>query len=88
MKMIIAIVRDEDRENISSELIKAGLRVTRIASTGGFLKRGSTTMMIGLTSERLEEAIQIIRKNCSTTTGNDTRRVTLFVINVTHFEQI
>jgi uncharacterized protein YaaQ len=88
MKLIIAIIRDEDRENISSLLINADFRVTRIASTGGFLRRGSTTLMIGVTEEKLEEAIQIIRKNCSANGESSMKRATLFVINVSHFEQV
>lgn len=88
MKMIIAVIRDEDRENVSSALVKADFRVTRIASTGGFLRRGSTTLMIGIADEKVDEAIQIIRTNCSTDVEAGTKRATLFVINISNFEQI
>ena len=87
MKMIIAIIRDEDRENVSMALVKAEFRVTRIASTGGFLRHGSTTLMIGVAEEKLEEAIQFIRVNCVTEVEPGIKRATLFVINVSNFEQ-
>jgi uncharacterized protein YaaQ len=88
MKMIIAILRDEDSEDVSQALIDANLRVTRIASTGGFFRRGSTTLMIGLDDEMVEKAMNIVRENCSPSIEPGLRRATLFVLNVAHFEQI
>lgn len=88
MKMIIAIVHDEDCENVSSALVKSDFRVTRIASTGGFLRKGSTTLMIGVAEDHLEEAIHIIRQSCSLGVEKETKRATLFVINVSNYEQI
>ncbi len=88
MKMIVAIIHDSDNEPVSQALISAGLRVTRIASTGGFLRRGSSTLMIGLEEEKVDEAIQIIRDNTSPPDEPGMRRATLFVLNVDHFSQI
>ena len=88
MKMVVAILRDEDSENVIQALISANLRVTRIASTGGFFRRGVTTLMIGLENERVDDAIHIIRENCSPPIEPGIKRATLFVINVAHFEQI
>jgi uncharacterized protein YaaQ len=88
MKMILAILRDEDSENVSMALIKSEFRVTRIASTGGFFRRGSTTLLIGVSEERVDEAIQIIRQACSPPSESGGTRATLFVLNVVYFEQI
>lgn len=88
MKMIIAIIRDNDNDPVSQALVAAGFRVTRIASTGGFLRRGSSTLMIGVENEQVEQAIQILRESTTTAEDANTRRVTLFVINVEHFTQI
>lgn len=88
MKMIIAILRDEDAERVSSALLEAEFRVTRIASTGGFFRRGSTTLMIGVNEERLDKAIETIRMNCAPPIEPGLKRATLFVLNVAHFEQI
>ena len=69
MKMIIAIIRDSDNEPVSQALVAAGFRVTRVASTGGFLLRGSSTLMIGVEDEKVEQAIQVLRD--STTPAED-----------------
>lgn len=88
MKMIVAIVRDEDSESVSQSLIEAGFRVTRIASTGGFLRRGSTTFMVGVEDHQLDEAIQVIRDNCTLSIEPGLKRATLFVLNVDRFTQL
>jgi uncharacterized protein YaaQ len=88
MKLIIAIVRDEDSETISNALVKAGLRVTRIASTGGFLRRGSTTLIIGVEEDMLDQAFQIVRECCTPVIETGIRRATLFVLNVDRFTQV
>jgi len=88
MKMIIAVINDGDNEKVSQALITADLRVTRIASTGGFLRRGSSTLMIGLDEEKVDQAIEIIRDNTEASTELGMRRATLFVLNVDHFSQV
>ena len=88
MKMIIAIIRDVDNESVSQALTSSSFRVTRVASTGGFLRRGSTTLMIGLSDEKVDEAIQIIKNNTTLPEEPGTKRATLFVLNVEHFSQI
>jgi len=88
MKMIIAVINDGDNEKVSQALITADLRVTRIASTGGFLRRGSSTLMIGLDEEKVDQAIEIIRDNTEASTELGMRRAALFVLNVDHFSQV
>jgi len=88
MKLILTIIRDNDAENVSQALIMGGFRVTRIASTGGFFRRGSTTLMIGVSDEQVDGAIEVIRKSVSPTPEPGMKRATLFTINVEHFTQI
>ncbi len=88
MKLIIAIVRDEDNAVIADALITDGFRVTRIASTGGFFRRGSTTLMIGVEDDLVEKAMQIIRENCGPVTEPGAKRATLFVLPVSRFQQV
>ena len=88
MKMIIAIIRDLDNEPVSQALITGGFRVTRIASTGGFLRRGSSTLMIGVADEKVDEAIQILKDNTSPAEESGQKRATLFVLDVKNFTQI
>jgi len=88
MKLIVAIIRDEDNEPVSHALVKADYRVTRIASTGGFLRRGSSTLMVGIEDDQVEQAISIIRSNCLPPTVPGMKRGTLFVLPVARFEQV
>lgn len=88
MKLIIAIIQDSDNEAVSGGLTSAGYRVTRTASTGGFLRRGNTTLLIGTEDERVDEAIQIIKDNCAPPPEPGHKRATVFVLNVNRYEQL
>lgn len=63
MKMILAIVNDDDCQKVMNDLSKKGIGVTKLCSSGGFLRSGNTTLMIGVNEDRLEEAIDLIKKN-------------------------
>ena len=63
MKLIIAIIQDEDANRLVSELMNGGYGVTKLATTGGFLLSGNTTMLVGTDAERVDEAIHIIGEN-------------------------
>lgn len=88
MKLILTIISDQDNDPVSQALIGGGFRVTRIASTGGFLRRGSSTLMIGVNDEQVQEAIEVIRSAVSQPSDPAMKRATLFVINVENFTQI
>lgn len=60
MKLIIAIVSNDDSALVMKELIKERFFVTKLASTGGFLKTGNTTLMIGTKEEDVQKCIDII----------------------------
>jgi uncharacterized protein YaaQ len=64
MKLVIAVVQDKDSNRLSNALIKEGFRATKLASTGGFLRAGNTTFMIGTEDDRVPEVLQVIRANC------------------------
>ncbi|MED4601110.1 cyclic-di-AMP receptor [Paenibacillus validus] len=64
MKLVIAVVQDKDSNRLSNALIKAGFRATKLASTGGFLRAGNTTFLIGTEDDRVNEALQVIKANC------------------------
>lgn len=64
MKLVIAIVQDKDSNRLSNALVKDGFRATKLASTGGFLRAGNTTFMIGIEDERVHEVLQVISSNC------------------------
>ncbi len=88
MKLIIAIIRDSDNEPVSRALTAADYRVTLIASTGGFLRRGQSTLLIGVEDERVERALDIIRENCETPTDPKLKRATVFVIKVDQYTHL
>ncbi len=64
MKMIIAIVQDEDSSALVGSLMSEGYSVTKLATTGGFLRAGNTTLLMGVSDEKLDGAMQIIEKVC------------------------
>lgn len=64
MKLIIAIVQDEDAGRLISTLMKQGYGVTKLATTGGFLRAGNTTLLVGVDNERLQAALEIVESIC------------------------
>lgn len=64
MKLILAVVEDDDASNLMDALIDAGVQATKLASTGGFLLRGNTTLMIGVNDEQVDSVLKIIQGTC------------------------
>ena len=64
MKLILAVVQDQDSNKLSIELVKANFRSTKLATTGGFLKAGNTTFMVGVEDDQVEEVLTIIKNSC------------------------
>lgn len=69
MKLIIAIVHDEDTHELVHRLTEDGYGVTKLATTGGFLRSGNTTLLIGVEEEKLEAVMNIIGDVCKTRKG-------------------
>lgn len=63
MKLIIAVVQDRDSNRLSQALVRENIRVTKLASTGGFLREGNTTLMIGVDEDQVETVLRIIKEN-------------------------
>ena len=64
MKLIIAIVQDEDASRLISQLMNDGFGVTKLAPTGGFLRAGNTTLLVGVDDDRFQAAMDVIEKVC------------------------
>lgn len=60
MKLILAIMSNDDAPTASSALTKDGFSVTRLATTGGFLRAGNTTLIVGCEKEKVDKVIEII----------------------------
>ncbi len=88
MKMMIAILNDRDCEQVMAALDEAGFDVTQVASTGGFLRRGNATLLVGMKEEQVENAIDLIRATTSAPDDGGQRRATLFVLDVAHYEDV
>jgi uncharacterized protein YaaQ len=88
MKMLVALIRNDDTEPVIQGLTDIGLCVTRIASTGGFFRQGRSTLMVGAEKVKVDQAIQVIGEKCLPTVDPLSPRATIFVLNVEHFEQI
>ena len=64
MKLVIAVVQQEDAAQTVQALSGAGISVTRFNSSGGFLQQGNATLLIGVDEERVEQVVTLIRENC------------------------
>lgn len=64
MKLIMAVVQDKDSNRLSDALVENDYRATKLASTGGFLKAGNTTFLIGTEDENVDAVLSIIKENC------------------------
>jgi uncharacterized protein YaaQ len=87
MKLIFAILKDDDVDNVVHALTTDNFRVTRVASTGGWFRKGSTTLLIGVDDEGVDAAIQVVRNN-TTADSKEQKRATIFVVPVNRFEQL
>ncbi len=64
MKLVVAVVQDEDSNRLSDALTKNDYRATKLASTGGFLRSGNTTFLIGTDDALVPKLLDLIRDNC------------------------
>ena len=64
MKLVIAVVSDKDAPLLLDKLIQQGYRATKLASTGGFLKEGNTTLFMGIEEEKVDNVLSIIKSVC------------------------
>jgi uncharacterized protein YaaQ len=95
MKMMIVIVKDNESEALTHVLTGAQYRVTGISSTGGFLRSGVATLLIGVEDEQVDAATALIRATLTASgrraehaEASTEKRATLFVVPVSRFEQV
>ncbi len=90
MKLIIAIVSNDDSQAVTSVLAEHGFYSTKLSTTGGFLRAGNTTLMIGTEDEKVSEAIEWIKSESKTrkefvpaTTNYEVSRFASYPVEVT-----
>lgn len=64
MKLIVAVVRDEYAGLLTETLTRGGFSATKLASTGGFLRAGNSTFLIGVEEDKVPAVMQLIRETC------------------------
>ena len=87
-KLIIAILRDDANERVSARLTAEDFSLPQIASTGGFLRSGRSTLLIGVEGERVPRALEILHENCTAARSPQEKKATVFVLNVDEFTQL
>lgn len=102
MKLLLAILNHDDGPDVYQGLTKAGFSVTRLSGSGGFLKAGDLTILVGLEDNQIETALIIIRENSQSRlhtlphtaesleplTDENTSGATIFILNVERFEKV
>ena len=65
MKLVIGIINSEDANDLLAEITKASFQATKLSTSGGFLKLGNVTVLVGVEDERVDEVVEIFRSCCS-----------------------
>jgi uncharacterized protein YaaQ len=68
MKLVVAIVHNEDAGVLVDALLEREYRATRLHSSGGFLKQSNATVIVGVDDAQVDEVISIVRENCNART--------------------
>ena len=90
MKLILAIIQDHIAQDVLNELSENKVRATKLSSTGGFFRKGNTTILIGIEEEKLDrvkEMIFNISKN-KETVDDKTANTVMFVLNMDQFIRV
>lgn len=93
-KLIIAVVQNEDADAVVDALLEEEFRATRLASTGGFLRRGNTTLMIGADEEQVDAVLDLIRRHAhatgeaQSTAQSQPAAATVFVLDLEEYQRL
>jgi uncharacterized protein YaaQ len=87
MKLMFVVVHDSDADTVVQALVENHYRVTRVASTGGFLRHGNVTLMTGIEEDQVQVVIDLLHQACCPPEDSQ-HRATIFVVDMPYFEQI
>jgi len=95
-KLIIAVVQNEDADGVVDALLEAEFRATRLASTGGFLRRGNTTLMIGADEGDVDDVLDLIRRHARSAAQaeapdaaqSEPAAATVFVLDLEEYQRL
>ena len=84
---MFVVIRDSDANSVVQSLVENHYRVTRMASTGGFMRRGNVTLMTGVEEDKVQVVIDLLHQTCCPPEDSQ-HRATIFVVDMPYFEQI
>jgi uncharacterized protein YaaQ len=94
-KLVIAVIQNEVADAVVDALLEADFRTTRLASTGGFLRRGNTTLMIGADENQVDYVLDLIRQTArsgmapaDTGDGAPPAAATVFVLDLEEYQRL
>jgi uncharacterized protein YaaQ len=94
-KLIIAVIQNEVADAVVDALLEADFRTTRLASTGGFLRRGNTTLLIGADESQVDYVLDLIRQTArsgiappETSEGTPPAAATVFVLDLEEYQRL
>ena len=95
MKLVVAVVQDQDVSRLMDGLMENGFSATKLASTGGFLREGNTTVLIGVEDDSVDQVVSVVNGACNSCKkprhGKQDVLVggaTVFVLDVEKFEKV
>ena len=65
MKLVIGIINSDDASELLGQITKSGFQATKLSTSGGFLKIGNVTVLVGVEDEKVDEVVGIFRNCCS-----------------------
>jgi uncharacterized protein YaaQ len=68
VKLVVAIVHQEDAGALVDALLEREFRATRLHSAGGFLKRTNATVILGVDDDEVDEVMDLVRETCTSRT--------------------
>lgn len=89
MKLIVVIMEDDLSHILSKELLENKISSTKLSSTGGFLKKGNTTMLIGTDVEKEQSILDLIKKVCDENDieSDNESKANIFVMDLEGFKK-
>ncbi len=87
-KLIMAILEDAESDSVMRAMHDAGHPLTLIDSTGGLLRRGTSTLIAGVDASDVDKVLELISQECSLRVNPFKKRATIMVFSIDHFEQI
>jgi uncharacterized protein YaaQ len=94
-KLVIAVIQNEVADLVVDALLEADFRTTRLASTGGFLRRGNTTLMIGAEEDQVNLVLDLIKQSArsgmaqqESPEGSPASAATVFVLDLEEYQRL